>query len=50
MMSNHVHLLIKVKSVPLAKILQGIQQRYTQYYNHHFQRTGHVFEQRYKAF
>lgn len=49
-MNNHVHLLIKVKSVPLAKIMQGLQQRYTQYYNGHFQRTGHVFEQRYKAF
>jgi REP element-mobilizing transposase RayT len=49
-MNNHAHLLIKVKSLPLAKIMQGLQQRYTQYYNHHFHRTGHVFEQRYKAF
>lgn len=49
-MSNHVHLLIRIATIPLAKIMQGIQQRYTQYYNCHYQHTGHVFEQRYKAF
>jgi REP element-mobilizing transposase RayT len=49
-MSNHAHLLIQVKTVPLSKIMQGIQLRYTRYYNQHCQHTGHVFEQRYKAF
>ncbi len=48
-MDNHAHLLIKVERVELAKIMQGIQQRYTQYYNRRYARTGHVFEQRYKA-
>lgn len=32
-MDNHVHLLIEVKKVPLSKIMQGIQQVYTQRYN-----------------
>ena len=49
-LSNHVHLLIKVNEVPLSKIMQGIQQSYTGRYNHFNERTGHVFEQRYKAF
>jgi REP element-mobilizing transposase RayT len=49
-MSNHAHLLIQVKTVPLSKIMQGIQLRYTRYYNQHYHRTGHAFEQRYKAF
>ena len=49
-LSNHVHLLIKVNDVPLSKIMQGIQQSYTGRYNHFNKRTGHVFEQRYKAF
>jgi REP element-mobilizing transposase RayT len=49
-MSNHAHMLIKVSTVPLSKIMQGIQQSYTGQYNHAHERTGHVFEQRYKAF
>lgn len=49
-MDNHVHLLLQVGKIPLAKIMQGIQQRYTQYYNWQRKQSGHVFEQRYKAF
>ena len=48
-MDNHAHLLIEVDKVPLSKIMQGIQQVYTQNYNKDYERTGHVFEQRYKA-
>lgn len=48
-MSNHVHLLIEVGKEPLSKIMQGLQQSYTQWYNRKNQRVGHVFEQRYKA-
>jgi len=49
-MGNHIHLLLQVGKSPLAKIMQGIQQRYMQYYNWHQRHSGHVFEQRYKAF
>lgn len=48
-MDNHVHLLIQVNKTPLSKIMQGIQQVYTQKYNKKNNRTGHVFQQRYKA-
>lgn len=48
-LSNHAHMIIEVGSVPLSKIMQGIQQNYTQWYNRANKRTGHVFEQRYKA-
>jgi REP element-mobilizing transposase RayT len=48
-MDNHVHLLMEVSKTPLSKIMQLIQQTYTQYYNKKYNRTGHVFEQRYKA-
>ncbi|EGO62690.1 hypothetical protein, partial [Acetonema longum] len=34
---------------PLAKIMQGLQQCFTQYFNRKYNRTGHVFQQRYKA-
>lgn len=50
LMDNHVHLLVCVNEVPLAKIMQGIQLSYTQYYNKKYQHFGHVFQQRYKAF
>ena len=49
-MDNHTHLLIEVADIPLAKIMQGIQQVFTQYYNRRNKTTGHVFEQRYKSF
>ena len=49
-MDNHVHMLLRVRETPLAKVMQGIQQRYTQYYNRRYNHSGHVFEQRYKAF
>ena len=48
-MDNHVHLLIETGETPLSKIMQGIQQSFTQRYNKKFDRTGHVFQQRYKS-
>lgn len=48
-MDNHAHMLIEVRDIPLSKPMQLIQQTYTQYYNKINERTGHVFEQRYKA-
>ncbi|MCG8500583.1 MAG: transposase, partial [Firmicutes bacterium] len=48
-MDNHAHILIEVDKAPLSKIMQVIQQVYTQNYNKDYERTGHVFEQRYKA-
>lgn len=50
MMDSHVHILLQINKTPLAKIMQGIQQRFTQYYNRQYNRSGHVFEQRYKAY
>lgn len=49
LMNNHVHLIIQVQDFPLAKIMQGLQQSYTLYYNHKYDCSGHVFQQRYKA-
>ena len=49
LMDNHVHLLIEEGAVSLSKIMQGIQQSYTQYFNKRYNETGHVFEQRFKS-
>lgn len=50
LMSNHVHLLMEVGSTPLSKIMQGLQQSYTLYFNRKYRLVGHLFQGRYKAF
>jgi REP element-mobilizing transposase RayT len=49
LMSNHVHLLIQTRKVPLSKIMQGIQGGFTQRYNRLHRTTGHLFQGRFKA-
>jgi len=49
LMSNHVHLLIETGKVGLSKIMQGLQLRYTGYYNRKYKKVGHLFQGRYKA-
>ena len=49
LMSNHVHLLLETRQIPLSKIMQGTQFTYTQYYNRRHGSVGHLFQGRYKA-
>jgi REP element-mobilizing transposase RayT len=49
LMPNHIHLLLETEDTPLSKIMQRIQQSYTQYFNHKHNRGGHLFQGRYKA-
>ncbi|MTI58466.1 MAG: transposase [Firmicutes bacterium] len=49
LMDNHAHFLVEINKTPLSKMMQGIQQVFTMKYNKKYNRTGHVFEQRYKA-
>jgi len=49
LMGNHVHLLMETKAVPLSKILQGINQSFTMYFNRRYATVGHLFQGRYKA-
>lgn len=49
LMPNHIHLLMEMTDVPLSKIMQGITQSYTQYFNKRHTRVGHLFQGRYKA-
>ena len=49
LMKNHIHLLIETGDVILSKIMQGLQQTYTQYFNWKYDQIGHVFHGRYKA-
>ena len=41
-MNNHVHLLIEVQKTPLSKIMQGINQSYTMYFNREHGTIGQV--------
>jgi REP element-mobilizing transposase RayT len=49
LMSNHIHFIIETKDTPLSKIFQGVNQRYTMYYNRKYKTVGHLFQGRYKA-
>ncbi len=50
LMSNHIHLLVEAEATPLSKIMQGLQQAYTLYFNRKYGLVGHLFQGRYKAF
>ncbi|MHB8846250.1 MAG: transposase [Nitrospirota bacterium] len=49
LMSNHVHLLIETGDVPLSKVMQGLNQTFTMYFNRRYRTVGHLFQGRYKA-
>lgn len=50
LMTNHVHLLLTPHHKDsIAKTLQSVGRRYVQYFNHVYQRTGTLWEGRYKA-
>jgi REP element-mobilizing transposase RayT len=49
LMPTHIHFLIEVGEVPLSKLMQSLQFRYTRNYNLRYQSWGHLFQGRYKA-
>jgi len=49
LMTNHVHLELQVGEFSLSRIMQNISQRYTQWFNWRYNRSGHVFQGRFKA-
>lgn len=49
LMSNHVHLLLQPNQVPLPRLMQSLQQGYTQEFNRRYRLAGHVFQGRYTA-
>jgi len=49
LMNNHLHLLVETQDVPLSKVMQGVNQTYTMYFNRRYRTVGHLFQGRYKA-
>ena len=48
-MNDHYHLLIKTLNIPVSRIMHGINARYARYYNYSRDRTGPVFDRRYRG-
>jgi putative transposase len=51
LMSNHVHLLVRVeKREALKKFMQGVNQSYSNYYKRVYEYCGHLWQGRFKSF
>ena len=50
LMGNHLHLAIERGSMTLARIMLTLHSAYAQGFNRRHERTGHLFQGRYKAF
>jgi len=49
-MTNHVHLLLTPRfENSIGKVIQSVGRYYVQYFNYHYNRTGTLWEGRYKA-
>jgi REP element-mobilizing transposase RayT len=49
LLPNHVHLVFKTGSAPLAALMARLASRHARRFNRHEQRVGHLFQDRYKA-
>ena len=47
LMSNHIHIVIKVNDDILSKSMHSLGIRYSMYFNKKYNRTGHLFEERF---
>ena len=47
LMDNHIHLVIYDKDEKVSKIMQSIEVRYAFYFNQKYDRTGHLFQNRF---
>ena len=49
LMDNHVHLLVREGDVPLHLFMSHIEIRYARWYNQKYDRSGYLFQERYKS-
>ncbi len=49
LMSNHFHLLIREQDESVGDVMKRIAGSYVYYYNHKYQRDGHLFKERFKS-
>ena len=48
-MNNHYHIALRTQEKPISQVMHRINSRFSHHYNRERERTGHVFESRYKA-
>ena len=49
LMDNHIHLIIKELTETISTIVKKISGSYVYWYNHKYDRCGHLFQERYKS-
>jgi putative transposase len=49
LMTNHLHLLLMPTTVPLSDTMRRLLTSYAVYFNRKYQRSGHLFQNRYKS-
>lgn len=49
LMDNHIHLLMKEQTLSISEIIRRIEIKFIHFYNKKYQRTGGLFEDRYKS-
>ncbi len=49
LMSNHVHLLVRIQNISLSRIMHRMLTIYARYINRHAERSGHLFQDRFKS-
>jgi REP element-mobilizing transposase RayT len=49
LMRNHVHLLLRTGTAPLATVMRRLLTGYAMYFNRRYRRHGHLFQNRYKS-
>jgi putative transposase len=50
LMNNHVHLLLRSGLSSLSSLMRRLLTGYAQYFNRRYDRSGHLFQNRYKSF
>ena len=49
LMSNHIHLLLKEGSEPVSQVFKRLGTRYAQWFNRKYERSGHLFQNRFSS-
>lgn len=49
LMDNHIHLLINDNGNDISKLMKSINVSYVSYFNHTYQRCGHLFQDRFRS-
>jgi putative transposase len=49
LMSNHIHLLLKIEDEPLAQVMRRVCGKFVYWYNKKYERVGYLFQDRFRS-